>query len=158
MIKPTFNPRYKNAKHGIFKPSHPEKYKGFGQIVFKSFLEAKMMFYLDNDPKCIAWWAEPFAIKYFDKSTNRWRSYFIDFVFEMMDGSSKKIYWVETKTVGETKKPTGARNTQALLESTKVYVKNLCKWSAAQKAAKKHGANFVVITEEFFKKNKKFKQ
>ena len=152
MIKPTFNPRYKHAKSGIFKPQHPEKYKGFGQIIFKSFLEAKFMFYLDNDPKCVAWWAEPFNIKYFDKSTNRWRQYYIDFVVEMMDGTSKTKYWVETKTVGETKKPTGGRNTQALLESTKIYVKNLCKWNAAQKVAKQHGAKFLVITEEFFKK------
>ena len=152
MIKPTFNPRYRNAKSGIFKPSHPEKYKGFGQIIFKSLLEAKMMFYLDNDPKVVAWWAEPFSIKYLDRSTNRWRNYFIDFVVEMMDGTSKKTYWIETKITGETKKPTGSRNTQALLENTKTYVKNLSKWSAAQKIAKKHGAQFLVITEEFFKK------
>ena len=111
-----------------------------------------MMFYLDNDPKVVAWWAEPFSIKYLDRSTNRWRNYFIDFVVEMMDGTSKKTYWIETKITGETKKPTGSRNTQALLENTKTYVKNLSKWSAAQKIAKKHGAQFLVITEEFFKK------
>ena len=154
MIKPTFNPRYRHAKHGIFKPLHPEKYKGFGQIVFKSMLEAKMMFYLDNDPRCVAWWAEPFSINYLDKSTNKYRQYFIDFVAEIMDGSTKKTYWIETKGVNETKKPTGGRNTQALLENTKTYVKNLCKWQAAQKVAKRHGAEFVVITEEFFNKKK----
>ncbi len=152
MIKPTFNPRYRHAKSGIFKPSHPEKYKGFGQIIFKSLLEAKMMFYLDNDPRCVSWWAEPFSIRYLDKSTNKWRNYFIDFVVEMYDGNTKKKYWIETKTTNETQRPTGSRNTQTLLENTKTYVKNLSKWAAAQRVAKQHGAQFLVITEEFFKK------
>ena len=33
MIKPTFNLRYKNAKSGIFKPQHPEKYKALPQCI-----------------------------------------------------------------------------------------------------------------------------
>jgi hypothetical protein len=73
----------------------------------------------------------------------------------MYDGNIKKKYWIETKTTGETQRPTGSRNSQVLLENTKTYVKNLSKWSAAQKVAKQHGAQFLVITEEFFKKKLK---
>ena len=155
MILPTFNPRYRHAKHGVFKPKHPEKYKGHGQIVFKSLLEAKMMFYLDNNPKCTAWWAEPFSIAYFDKSTNKRRQYFIDFVAEIQtEGVVKETYWIETKNIGETRPPSGKYMTHAMLESTKTYIKNLSKWKAASEAAKRHGAKFLVITDDFFKGGK----
>ena len=157
MIAPTFNPRYRNAKHGIFHPKHAEKYKGHGAIVFKSLLEAKMMFYLDNNPKCVAWWAEPFSISYFDRSTNKKRQYYLDFVAEIMTSPmTKETYWIETKNLGETKKPVGKHMTQALLESTKTYIKNLSKWKAAKETAKKHGATFIVVTDEFFKGKAQF--
>ena len=149
--------KYKSAKTGQFMPRHPEKYKGKHPIVFKSLLEAKFMIFLDNNPKCTKWAYESIVVPYFDKSTNRQRQYYVDFVVEMNESPiTKTIYWIETKNAKETVKPTGQRNSQALLESTKTYVCNLCKWEAATKIAKRYGAKFVVVTDEFFKGKMKF--
>lgn len=143
--------KYKN-KVGRFKPKNPEKFRGSYPLIYKSKLEARMMLYLDSNQNVKSWIYEPMAIKYIDKSDkNKIKNYWIDFAVEILVNSVVKRFWIEVKSSGETKKPRGKNQTTTLLESTKTYVKNLCKWTAAKELAKKRGAEFIIVTEEFFK-------
>lgn len=144
-----------NNKVGQFTPNNPDRYRGKYPIIFKSLLEAKMMLYLDINENVKSWTYEPLSIEYIDHSSKkRKRRYWIDFMAEMYVNNVLKRVWIETKSSGETKRPTNKRNSMALLESTKTYIKNVSKWKAAQALAKKHGAEFMIITEEFFKRKR----
>lgn len=143
--------KYRNII-GKFTPQHPEKYKGKHPIIFKSKLEAKTMLYLDSNQNVKHWAYECFSIPYIDRSDrNRKKNYWVDFMVEMVINGAVKRLWIETKSAGETRKPTRSKNSRVLLESTKTYIKNLSKWSAAKALAKRQGAEFMIITEEFFK-------
>lgn len=136
-----------------FTPQYPEKYRGKYPIILKSKLEARMAFYLDNNQNVLAWTYEPTSIPYVDRSDhNRKKNYWVDFLVEMTINGTLKRLWIETKSAGETKKPTRTKSSIGLLESTKTYIKNLSKWTAAKALAKQRGAEFMIVTEAFFKK------
>jgi len=144
--------KYRNII-GKFTPNHPEKYRGSYPLVYKSKLEARMMLYLDSNQNVKSWVYEPASIQYIDKSDrNRKKNYWIDFMVEMVVNGTLKRLWIEVKPSCETHKPTGNKYTSTLLESTKTYIKNLCKWTAAKQLAKHRGAEFMIVTEDFFKK------
>lgn len=138
--------KYNNAKCGKFFPTHPEKYKGSTIPEFKSSLELRMMQYLDKNPSIIAWQYEPKAIMYYDRtfSPPKPRRYFIDFIATVRSGPVTKNVWLEVKPLCEATKPKNQKNVQANL----LWIRNNCKWQAAEQLAKSKGCEFHVITEE----------
>jgi hypothetical protein len=150
MIPPTKS-KYKSMA-GRYKLNNPSKYTGKQLPIFKSKLEAKLMLYLDMNPNVVSWSYEPFAIGYFDPTAKRNRKYFIDFVAEIKDNKGRVFkYWIEAKYKGEAKKPGKSyKNINRALENTKLYMTNSAKWSAAKAMARRQGAEFIIITEDFF--------
>ena len=141
-----------NNKIGKFTPRNKQKYKGKYPIIFKSKLEAKMMLYLDNNQSVKSWSYEPIPIPYYDKSdNNRRKNYYIDFVAEMYINNRFRKVWIEVKSKAETKKPRKSKNGLVLVESVRIYLQNLCKWNATKKLAKQRNAEFIIVTEDFFK-------
>ena len=59
------NSKY-NSISGTYHPSNPEKFLGKYEPIYKSKLEAKMMFYLDHNENVVKWNYEAFPIKYID--------------------------------------------------------------------------------------------
>lgn len=136
--------KYSNAKTGKYIPLNPQKYMGSELPVFKSSLEQRMMMYLDKNTNILQWSYEPTSIKYFDKSRNKVRRYYIDFTAVVKAGLVTKKVWLEIKPECETIKPKNPNNIKANL----TYLTNCCKWEAAEKLAKSRGFEFHLITEK----------
>lgn len=151
--KTSSNGKY-HAIVGTFIPLYPDKFIGTNNPRFKSKLEYNMMRYLDKSPAVIKWKYEPFGIKYKDLSSNKIRTYYIDFVATLqINSSTVKKVWIEVKSLRDTLKPTYSKNkkmSNLKLEETQ-WIKNQCKWETAKKLAKMHGYEFIIITEDQLK-------
>ena len=145
MLQSSSHSRY-NSISGTFYPSNPAKCKNKKEIKFKSKLEYLLMRYLDKNPMIAEWDYEKVVVPYFDKTLNRRRRYFIDFVAKIKCGfNTTKTSYIEVKSKKETVKPE-----KTARQSLKTYNESLrvCKWEAARKFATAHGSQFIVITED----------
>ena len=139
----------------MYKPTHPEKYKGTKAPFFKSKIELQMMRYLDGNINLVQWTYEPFSIKYRDEArpeklpgggiTYKMRSYFLDFVCDVKMGDKVRRFWIETKSTADVNAGSNARaRTIEKLD----FLTNMSKWKAASQLAKSQGHTFIVVTEE----------
>lgn len=143
--QPGHNSKYNNTV-GTYHVRHPEKFMGRYEPIYKSKLEAKMMFYLDHNENVVKWNYEAFPIKYLDESTNKVRNYYIDFVAIVKAENKLQTVWIEVKSESETHPPgkKAAKNQKAV----ELWVKNQSKWKAAKRLAESKGHKFVVISEK----------
>ena len=141
------NSKYNNTT-GTYHVSNPEKFLGNYEPIYKSKLEAKMMYYLDHSPGVVKWNYEAFPIKYIDESSNerKVRNYFIDFVAVVKSGDRLQTVWIEVKSESETKPP-GKRASKNPM-AVQTWLKNQSKWKAARQLAESRGYKFVVISEK----------
>lgn len=139
------NSKYNNAV-GTYHVRNKDKYMGQYDPIYKSKLEAKMMFYLDHNENVVKWNYEAFPIKYLDESTNKVRNYYIDFIAIVKAGSHLQTVWIEVKSESETHAPgkRAAKNQKAV----DLWIKNQSKWKAAKRLAESKGHKFVVISEK----------
>ena len=72
------------------------------------------MLYLDRNPSIIAWSYEPTSIKYLDRTSNKVRRYYIDFVAIAQVGSLRKTIWIEVKTKQETLPPKNKKDLKTM--------------------------------------------
>jgi len=137
----------------LFKPHNPKKYKGnVKNIQYRSSWELKYMIELDADPNVLEWSSEELAIPYTDKATGRFRRYFPDFRVKKKEGNKIKTYIIEIKPAGQVREPKrGNKSEKAFLKEVMTYGTNLGKWEAAERYCKKHGYEFVILTEKELK-------
>lgn len=152
MKKPnlTFSSYY---KQGIYKPKHPEKYVGDAtKIIFRSSLELRYIKYFDENPNILRWGSEEIQIPYISPKDGRMHRYFPDFIVESLgkDGKKRKFIF-EIKPKQQTIAPTGNPKSRKFLREALTYSINSAKWHFADKYAKKHNAQFVVLTEDQIK-------
>lgn len=136
--------KYTNAEVGIYLPLNPTKYCGIRPIQYKSRLERLAMLYLDKSPNIVQWSYEPKAIKYFDKTTNKVRRYYVDFTAVVKVGLLQKTVWIEVKCEAEANPPKNKKNIKAYM----TWLNNCCKWKAAKILAKSKGCEFHILTEK----------
>lgn len=141
--------RTSKFKQGIFRPNHPEKYKGTQPILYRSSYELKYMRWCDYNPAVISWGSESIIIPYQNPLTGRVSRYFVDsnITLKTKDGTLKK-YLIEIKPSIQTMPPKPGKNTKALLKRQAEYVKNRAKWEAAMAWSKKKGYEFTILTEK----------
>ena len=141
--------RTSKFKQGIFRPNHPEKYKGSQPILYLSSYELKYMRWFDYNPAVISWGSESIIIPYQNPLTGRVSRYFVDsnITLKTKDGTLKK-YLIEIKPSIQTMPPKPGKNTKALLRRQAEYVKNRAKWQAAEQWSKKKGYEFTILTEK----------
>ncbi len=141
------NSKYNNTV-GTYHVRNKEKFLGNYDPIYKSKLEAKMMFYLDHNENVIKWNYESFPIKYIDESSgNKVRNYYIDFTAVVNTGKNVlQTVWIEVKSESETHAPGkhASKNPKAI----NTWLKNQSKWKAAKKLAESRGIKFVVISEK----------
>ncbi len=143
----------KNYKQGIFKPRHPEKYKGdHRRIEYRSGWELKFMMYLDRHPDVLQWSSEEITIPYFNPVSKTQRRYFPDFyVKRRKRDESIEIAIVEIKPVEETRPPpmmTGKRGmTKSYLYKATTFATNAAKWQAAEKYCAAKGWKFMLMSQ-----------
>lgn len=141
--------RTSKFKQGIFKPEHPEKYKGSLPILYRSSYELKYMRWCDHNPAVVSWGSESIIIPYQNPLTGKVSRYFVDsnITLKTKEGNFKK-YLIEIKPSVQTVPPKPTRNTKALLRRQAEYVKNRAKWDAAEQWSKKKGYEFTILTEK----------
>lgn len=138
---------------GFFKPINKEKYKGdSSNIVYRSFLELKLMTRFDNDPNVIWWGSETVVIPYKSPKDNKIHRYFIDFIANIKTIENKtKTVIIEIKPKKQTsppKKPTTKKLSNRYISEIMTWGVNSSKWKAAQEFAKDRGYEFIIMTEE----------
>lgn len=137
----------------LFKPHNPQKYKGNAKnIQYRSQWECKYMIELDADPNVLEWSSEELKIPYTDKATGRFHMYYPDFYVKKREGNKIKTYIIEIKPLKQTQKPVrGKKSEKVFLKEVMTWGKNLGKWEAAERYCKKHGHEFVILTEKELK-------
>lgn len=142
----------KNPKfyQGYYKCINPDKYVGKGPIVYRSGLELKFMRWCDKTDTIIKWSSESIPIPYYDRLQKKKRHYYVDNFVEIKEGKEIKKYLVEIKPHKQTLPPVvtkGKKRGNVLYEQMQ-WDNNNDKWSAAKEFAKKHGMEFIIITEK----------
>lgn len=137
---------YHTKWKGFFKPKNPAKYKGNSKnIVYRSFLEFKMMVRLDADSGVEWWSSEETVVPYKSPVDGEFHRYFVDFVVHPRNGQTTMI---EVKPANQTKEPAkGQKKTRKYLEEIATWGVNSAKWAAAESYCNERGWKFKIVTE-----------
>jgi len=137
-------------KQGYYKCINPIKYIGKGPIVYRSGLELKFMLWCDKTDTIIKWSSESIVIPYYDSVQHKDRKYYVDNYVEILEGDITKKYLIEIKPHKQTLQPvtTKGKRKASLLYEQLQWVNNTDKWKFAKEFAKKHGMEFIIITEK----------
>lgn len=140
---------------GKFRPRHPEKYLGnYGNILYRSSWELKVMQWCDQSEQIIAWQSEERRVPYYDPVAKKRRTYYPDFYirYRRNDGIIVEEL-VEVKPAKQVKGPpqNPKRRTRAWMNEVRTYVTNTAKWKAAAEYCEDRGYNFRLITEKEIK-------
>lgn len=143
----------RNSKfhQGFYAPKNPSKYIGkLDNIIYRSGLELKLFRWADNNANVLEWNSEEVTIPYFDSVQKKNRKYFIDAYVKIKEGDKIKKYLIEVKPWKQTQEPKATKNKKKsnLLYEQVTWKNNCDKWSFAREFAKKHGMDFIIITEK----------
>lgn len=142
--------RYRRYKQGVFRPRNKDKYKGSTPIIYRSGLELKYMHWCDTSSNVLEWGSESVIIPYIKPIDGKVHRYYVDFNTVIKDKDRKiKKYLIEIKPYRQTLPPkvTSKRNKMRLLKEQVTYATNLSKWNAAKQWCKKHGYEFLIVTD-----------
>jgi len=132
---------------GRFKPKNISKYSGnYENIQYRSLWERQVFRFCDDNPNVISWCSEEVVVSYLCKTDGKMHRYFVDLKITFKTGAT---YLIEIKPQKETippKQPT--RQTKRYITEVMTYVKNSCKWEAADIYARQRGWIFEVWHEK----------
>lgn len=132
---------------GRYTPKNKEKYRGdANNIVYRSQWEKYCMMHFDSQSTVKSWSSEEIVIPYYYDVDGRYHRYFTDFFVEYTNG--KKVL-IEVKPFNQThppKKP--KRKTKKYINEGYTYVKNKCKWTAAERYCEERDWTFLIWTEK----------
>ncbi len=146
---------YGHCKQGVFKPRNPKKYVGDAEnIQYRSWLEFRMMSYLDNQAEVIRWASEEIAVPYLSPKDKRMHRYFPDFWVEikMADGKIvRKI--IEIKPSQECLPPVPPKketktSRMRYAKACLTFSVNQAKWNSCKQFCAENNFEFLVMTEK----------
>lgn len=149
---PNINSRY---MQGYFSPRNPQKYRGnASRIVYRSSWELAFLNQLDSNTNVLEYSSEELKIPYQDQSTKdhqgnfSFRLYHPDFLVRYKDQHGKvRTVLIEIKPLKETQAPKQTKKGRRMLTEAKTYIRNMCKWKAAQAYCRQRGWEFKIVTE-----------
>ena len=142
-------PNGKKFTQGFFRPKYPEKYIGQKPIRYLSSWELKFFRWCDDNVNVVEWASEAVIIPYSSPVDNKIHRYYTDGVVAIKEGSVIKKYIIEIKPSAQTVAPVkGRKRHSTMVYETARYAQNLAKWEAATKYAKKHGYEFLILSEK----------
>ena len=149
--------RYKKTayKQGIYKPVHPEKYKGKNNPEYRSSWELKFFQWCDKNSNVLRWGSESVIVPYISPIDRKMHRYFVDNIVTIKEGNNTKTYLVEIKPSKQTKPPVSSKRKKksTIIYENYTYAVNCAKWDAARKFAKSKNIEFIILTEnELFDK------
>ena len=78
------------AYSGVYKPTHPQKYKGNPtRIIYRSLWERKFMYFCDHNDSIIEWGSEEVIIPYKCPTDGRVHRYYPDFYIKVKDKTGR---------------------------------------------------------------------
>jgi hypothetical protein len=139
-LKPRKNSRY---SQGYIDPRSCKKLINNSEpVVYRSSYERTFVVWCETSSQVVRWGSECICIPYLLPDGSR-HKYYPDYYVEMRDGSK---YVIEVKPSNQTKAPVN-ENSWAHRE----WVKNNCKWRAAQEYCQAKGFQFKILTERTIK-------
>ena len=142
-------------KQGIYKPLN-KKYRGKQLPKYRSSWELKFFRWCDLNSNVVEWSSENVTIPY-RIGDGKPRRYIVDNTVSLRQGNKIKKYLVEIKPYAQTQppKPHGNKKKSTIIYEQYTYAKNKSKWLAAKQWCKKHGYEFLILTErELFNKRR----
>jgi len=143
-----------NFKQGVYEVIHKEKYVGSENPFFRSGLEERVMYFMDNNKNVLKWNSERVVIPYISPVDGRMHRYFVDFYAKMTDLNGGVCdYLIEVKPYEQTKPPTQPKNKNKkaqnrYLRECATFAVNQAKWKSAEEFSLKKGLVFAVVTEK----------
>lgn len=136
-------------KKGVFKPKNPLKFDGKA-AVYRSSYELKFFRWCDENHNVLKWGSENVVIPYLNPNTNKISRYFVDSFIVLKEGDTTNKYLIEIKPAKQTRPPVPSRyrNKKNLLYEQTMWNQNQAKWTAAREWAKRHDAEFIILTEK----------
>lgn len=146
------DPRY---KQGIFVPYNRSKYKGRDYPRYLSSWELKLFRWCDLHKDVLEWCSECIRVPYLNPIDNKVHTYIVDAVVKLKTNSGIKNFLIEVKPYKQTINPILLENKRkkkkTIMSESLMYIKNSAKWAAAEKWCKKHGYEFLKLTEKDLK-------
>lgn len=134
------------AHSGTYKVINPDKYKGdHTNVVFRSMWELYCFQWCDLSGSVKQWSSEEVVISYFYEADKKYHRYFVDLKITLSDNTT---ILVEIKPEKETVVPKRPDRSKRYITEALTYVKNQCKWKAAEEFANDRGWKFQVWTEK----------
>ena len=134
---------------GKYKVKNPKKYDGdHTQVIYRSMWERFAFKWCENNADIKSWCSEETVIPYISAVDNKYHRYFVDLKLNMKDG---RVILVEIKPDKQTKPPKGKKRTKRFISESLEYVKNQCKWTAANEYCLDRGWHFQIWTENTLK-------
>jgi hypothetical protein len=113
-------------------------------VIFRSSYEHKFIWWLERSSSVKRWGSEPICIEYRLPNDEKVHHYWPDYLVEMTDGT---VVLVEVKPHNQTVPPDPYLNDRDSL-AYRTYVKNYCKWKAANEFCKRNNMQFKILTEK----------
>ena len=112
-------------------------------VIFRSSYEHKFIWWLEKSHDVKRWGSESVCIPYYMPNDPNVHHYWPDYIVEMTDG---QVLLIEVKPYSQTVPPNPVLNDRES-HAYKTYVKNYCKWKAAQQFCEHHNMKFKILTE-----------
>lgn len=141
----------RNYLQGMFRPKHPEKYKGDPtKIVFRSSWELKVFRAFDENKNVIEWGSEEVVIIYQSPVDGKLHRYFVDCYAKIRTKNNEiKKLLIEIKPFSQTIPPVlKNQKKKTYLNECMTYSVNDAKWKAASYYCKERGWEFKIMTEK----------
>ena len=138
----------KHFKQGYYTPKNPDKYVGdVTKIRYMSSWELELHKFFDGNPNVIRWASEEIAIPYFLPLDGRMHKYYPDYWVEFRTSNGDIVQeLIECKPKAQTRAP--RNNGKQNLYEKATYVKNQCKWAAAEEWCRQRGIGWRIVTED----------
>ncbi|OUV20473.1 MAG: hypothetical protein CBC55_09100 [Gammaproteobacteria bacterium TMED95] len=131
---------------GRYKVKNPAKYDGdHTQVIYRSYWEKFAFMWCEKQSNIKSWSSEETVIPYISAVDNKYHRYFVDLKINTTDG---RTILIEIKPKKQTKPPAGKKRTKRFINESLEYVKNQCKWKAAQDYCLDRNWKFQIWTED----------
>lgn len=145
------------AKKGMYLLEFPNKYVGktndSNEILYRSSWEQRVFYYMDHNKNIIEWSNETIIVPYIFKLDGKVHRYYPDIVCKAKTSKGIKSFMMEIKPKWQTIEPSKPKNRSRdrkvrYEKEMFTYIKNTCKWEAAEEFCKKNNYEFKIITED----------
>lgn len=139
------------AYSGRYTVKNPSKYRGNpNNVVYRSLWERYCFKWCDESSNVKYWSSEETVIPYFYEVDKKYHRYFVDLKVTFTNGET---WLIEIKPHKQTLPPDyPGKKTRRYINESIEYVRNQCKWKAANNYALDRGYKFSVWTEETLEK------